>query len=507
MTSIRSLVHFSKLSVHQIEVAPTRVKANYTILSNEGHSITNELIYSYDTVYFDKNNAEDVNLASMMLAQVALNYGLFFKSIEFDGLYDEVDRRFLKDMMENTSREILVNKFLCKNEFLKPPFDAIKAEKRKQYTAATINFINTNYNHLKTDKKSSETQAPMHLDQYAILSSGGKDSLLTYGIIREFGEAHPVFINESGRHWFTAVNAHKYFQATEPNTVKPWCNSDRIFNWMARQMPFIKENFQNIRADIYPIRLWTVAVFLFGSLPVVRKRAIGNILIGDEYDTTVKGNHEGITHYNALYDQSKYFDNAMTRYYKRKGWGVFQYSILRSLSELLILKVLVKRYPELQKHQVSCHAAHVEDGIMRPCGNCEKCRRIVGMLTALNEDPKRCGYTDAQIEKCLKALTEHSVKQLGSDVAHLYYLLVQQNLIEKNEYTLKLAKEHPEILKLRFDNERSTLSDLPMHIREPLLKILTHYSDGCARLQDRKWHTFVLGNEDLKTAHFLSKKE
>ena len=326
---------------------------------------------------------------------------------------------------------------------------------------------------------------------------------MTYGIIKEIGEAHPIFVNESGRHWFTAINSHKYFKANEPNTAKPWCNSDRIFNWMVKQMPFIKENFQNIRADIYPIRLWTVAVFLFGTLPIVRKRNIGNVLIGNEYDSTVKGTHEGITHYNALYDQSKYFDNALTRYYKRKGWNIYQYSILRSLSELLILKVLVKRYPDLQAEQVSCHAAHEENGRMLPCGNCEKCRRIIGMLKVLDEDPKRCGYTEAQIEKGLKALSARSVKQIGSDAAHLYYLLVEKGLVEKNEHSLKLAKAHPEILKLRFDNERSMMSDLPIHSRRPLFEILAKYTDGAVRYRDRNWHTFTLQKEDFETPYFL----
>jgi len=126
-------------------------------------------------------------------------------------------------------------------------------------------------------------------------------------------------------------------------------------------------------------------------LPIASKRKAGNILIGDEYDTTLKLNYQGITHYSGLYDQSKYFDNALTRYFMKKGWGFHQYSILRSLSELLILKILVKRYPELQKHQVSCHASHDKDGRVYPCGNCEKCRRIVGMLMALDEDPRNCG--------------------------------------------------------------------------------------------------------------------
>ncbi|MGB5554878.1 MAG: hypothetical protein WBM83_09495, partial [Flavobacteriaceae bacterium] len=412
------------------------------------------------------------------------------------------DKSFLRDMMENTSREILVNKFFHKNEFLKSPFDTLQSEKLERYTAAKLEFVNTEFSGLKLEKATALTDK----NKYGILSSGGKDSLLTYGIIKEIGEPHPIFINEAGRHWFTAVNSHKYYKEIEPNTAKPWCNSNRIFNWMVKQMPFIKENFQNIRADIYPIRLWTVAVFLFGTLPVVRKRNIGNILIGNEYDTTVKGNHHGISHYNALYDQSKYFDNALTRYYEKKGWNIYQYSILRSVSELLILKVLVKRYPELQAQQVSCHAAHEANGRMVPCGNCEKCRRIVGMLKALNEDPKRCGYTEEQIEKGLKALSERSVKQIGSDAAHLYHLLVEQNLIAKTEHTRKLAKEHSEIVKLRFDNERSMLSDLPKHIRKPLFAILSEYSDGAVQLHERKWHTFALENEVDEPPYFLSKE-
>ncbi len=503
MNDIRALVVFNELKVHQVIIESKRVKATYTLVKNDGETVSNELIYSYKETYFDKSCAEDANMASMMVAQVALNYGLFFKSITFDGLFDAADKRFLLDMIENTSREIVVNKFLVKNEFLKPPFDSLSTEKLARYTAAELNFVNTHFGNLTLNRKKAVTDK----NQYAILSSGGKDSLLTYGIIKEIGEPHPVFINESGRHWFTAINAYDHFEKIEPNTVKPWCNSDRIFNWMVKQMPFIKENFQNIRADIYPIRLWTVAVFLFGVLPVARKKGIANILIGNEYDTTVKGNHNGISHYNGLYDQSKYFDNALTRYYKKKGWNIYQYSILRSLSELLILKVLVKRYPDLQRHQVSCHAAHEEEGRMLPCGKCEKCRRIVGMLKALDEDPKRCGYSDNQIENGLKALGQQKVKQIGSDAAHLYDLLLQKKLIERNEHTSKIGKPHPEIVKLRFDNERSLLSDLPKHIRKPLFSILLKYSDGAVRLLDRKWHTFIIEDQVLEPAYFLDKGE
>ncbi len=74
------------------------------------------------------------------------------------------------------------------------------------------------------------------------MSSGGKDSLLSYGLLKELdNDVHPVFINESGRHWYTATNAYKYLREDEPNTAKVWCNSDRVFNWMVRQMPCIRK--------------------------------------------------------------------------------------------------------------------------------------------------------------------------------------------------------------------------------------------------------------------------
>jgi len=498
MITLLSFKVLKSLSVRDIHVERKKVKASYCVESFSGEATSFELIYSYEHDYFNKNIPADINLASMMLAQVALNYGLFFDVIEFDGLYDKTDQQFIMEMMENTSREILTNKLLIKNEFLDPPFDTLQPEKKEKYTQARILFTNTRF----PDQKPAREDAVSDLNKYAILSSGGKDSLLTYGIIREIGEPYPVFINEAGRHWFTAVNSYRHYRETEPTTEKPWCNSDRLFNWMLKQLPFIKRNYASIRADIYPVRLWTVAVFLFGVLPIARKKEIGNILIGDEYDTTVKGNLGGISHYNALYDQSKYFDNALTRYYRSKGWDMYQFSLLRSLSELLIMKILIKRYPELQKHQVSCHAAHEVDGRMFPCGKCEKCRRIIGMIKALEEEPEKCGYSEVQIANGLNALASKPVKQIGSDAAHLYHMLLDKELIEKNEFTERAAKKHAEIMKFRFDHERSNLEDMPEWVRKPLFNILGQYADGAVERADNKWIDIELNDDFLNKTKY-----
>lgn len=128
------------------------------------------------------------------------------------------------------------------------------------------------------------------------------------------------------------------------------------------------------------------------------------------------------------------------------------------------------------------------------------------MLKALDEDPKRCGYTESQIKKGLDALSQKAVKQLGVDAAHLYHLLVSKDLIDKNEHTLSLAKEHKEIEKARFDNERSVFTDLPEYIRKPLFDIISAYTEGQVQLIDRKWHTFAINQEHYKEPYFLNKK-
>lgn len=477
---------FDRLEVGPLRLEPRRLIAPYRLFRKSKEDRT-ELVYSYEEDVFDPSDPASRNLASMLSAQVAINYGLFCKAIVLHGDFDDKDRRFVRDMMENTSREIYVKKFLETNPFLVGKAAHLPAEKRRNYTRAELTFPHADSGKAKAPWRLWPTDKRKH----CILSSGGKDSLLTFGLLNEIGaEAHPIFVNESGRHWFTALNAYRYFKQNVPHTARVWVNSDRLFAWMLRHMPFIRQDFSTLRSDEYPIRLWTVAVFLFGALPLVHKRGIGRVLIGDEYDTTNRTSHEGITHYDGLYDQSRYFDEGLSRYYMQKGWAVSQFSLLRPLSELLIEKVLVERYPHLQEHQVSCHATHQEGERMLPCGKCEKCRRIVGMLSAIDADPKRCGYTSQQIEHCLGDLETKGIHQEVSGQEHVTFMLSRKGLIHLPEERKKSAQEHPVILKLRFGQERSPVDGIPVDLRKPLYRILLEHANGAVRRQARKWKDF-----------------
>ncbi len=501
--------------IKRLEIGPPRLErrrliAPYRVIQGNRDE-TVELIYRYGEDVFVPDEDESLNLASIMSAQVALNYGLFCDEMVFHGLLDRFDRRFIEEMARNTAREIYVKKIVEPNPYLSGPVKDLPLIKQKDYLRAKIRFTGIDL----------QPKTPPDLDQirrkwgtgdksrHAVLSSGGKDSLLTFGLLNEIGcETHPVFINESGRHWFTALNAYRYFSKNIPWSARVWCNADRVFNGMLRHMPFIRPDFANVRSDEYPIRLWTVAVFLFGALPIVRKRGAGRILIGNEFDTTVRLSHQGITHYDGLYDQSRYFDDALTRYYHAKGWGISQFSVVRPLSELLIEKVLSERYPELQALQTSCHATHKDTERVHPCGRCEKCRRIVGMLMALGKDPQRCGYSPEQIDVCLKGLETKEIHQETEGVQHLAFLLSQKGLIKNPSIGSIRAKENQQIIRPRFDSEKSPLDGIPVDLREPLYEIFSEHASGAAMRAGRVWRDFDLfSNEALAKPYPFEKAQ
>ena len=295
--------------IRRLEVGPVRLKprvmtASYRV-TQDGEVHENELIYRFEEDVFVPDEPASLNLASMMAVQVALNYGLFCDEMVFHGWFDQHDRGFIEDMAQNTAREIFVKKFLEPNPFLRGPATELPPVKLESYLRANLVFTDEDQSKVRKDKKWTQGWEGQR-NRHAVLSSGGKDSLLTFGLLRECGhEVHPIFVNESGRHWFTALNAYRYFAAHIENTARVWTNSDRLFSWMLRHLPFVRKDFSRIRSDEYPIRLWTVAVFLFGALPILRKRGVGRLLIGDEFDTTHRSSHRGINHYDGLYDQSR----------------------------------------------------------------------------------------------------------------------------------------------------------------------------------------------------------
>ena len=483
---LAALRAFDRLVVGPVQLEPQRLVMPYEVHQG-GELHRTELIYRYETAVFDPEAPSDRNLASMIGAQVAINYGLFCDELVFRGPFDKADRTLLKEMAANTAREIYVKKFLEPNPFLVGPAKDLPVVVLDSYLRARIVFED------KVPKGLPQTGWAVDLEQarIAVLSSGGKDSLLSHGLLEELGlDVSALFVNESGRHWYTALNGYRHLTAVRSGTARVWSNCDRLYAWMLRRLPIVRPDFAALRADEYPIRLWTVAVFLFGVLPIMKKRGLGMVVIGDEHDTSRRCDHQGIPHYDGLYDQSRWFDLALSRYFGRKGWDLLQFSLLRNVSELLIQGMLAARYPELFAHQVSCHAAHVEGERVKPCGRCEKCRRIVGMVTAMGSDPRVCGYDDSQIELALKALATQGAHQEVDGARHLAWMLREQgNLPADAPFTVD-ARPEPRAMQLRFDPEVAPTNDIPTSLRGQVFRLLLQHADGAVQRRGERWRSF-----------------
>lgn len=496
-----------RLEVGPARVEPRRLTAPYRVTAADGSTDEMELVYRWEEPVFEPEDPTSRNLAALVAAQVALNYGLFCRELVLGGPLDAADRRFLRDAAENTAREIYVKKLLEPNPFLVGEASELPAVKRKSHLRAELVFPDAGgtgeggageegADDAAAGDQGTGRNGPgawrAEPGRIAVLASGGKDSLLSHGLLREAGlDVHAVFGNESGRHWYTALNAYRHFEEAAPErTARVWMNSDRVFAWMLRHLPFVREDFGRVRSDEYPIRLWTVAVFLFGALPVLRTRGIGRVVVGDEFDTSRRVRHEGIPHYDGLYDQSRWFDDALTRFYRRKGWPLSQFSILRPLSELLIQKTLAERYPDLLAHQVSCHAASVDGHRVRPCGKCEKCRRIVAMLLAVEREPASCGYTEEQVRECLARLAEKGVHQEAPAARHLAWMLARKGLLPDDAPGFPRVGEAPEVMKLRFHEEASPPRAIPGDLRRPVWSRLLEHAEGAVVRRGRVWAPF-----------------
>jgi hypothetical protein len=314
-----------------------------------------------------------------------------------------------------------------------------------------------------------------------VLSSGGKESLLTYAMLKEIGaEVHPLYVNESGGHWRTALPAYRHFKKIDPNTVRVWTNVDRLYTFMLDHMKIIRPDHRKIWSDTYPIRLCIFPVYVFLLLPIFARRKIGNLLIGSELDDPrVLPYFKGIRHYFGVYDQTQDFDLRMEQWFAKRMPGMRQWSGVRSVSGLIVERILTRRYPELARFQRSCHSCRFDSDNLIPCGKCSKCQGVLLFLLANNVDPSIMGYRKEDIEALPARIALGALRLDEDERDHSLYLA-------KLSPNLK-GKEHVHVETMHLYKPTSDLELMPARFRFPLLKILTKYTKGFTTLKEGSW--------------------
>ena len=470
------LVCLSSISLSEPRLNGKTAITDISIQKSNGDTATFSLMLRYENIVLRDEHRPLLRLACCM---PLLNYGLFTETMVLKFPLATSDLQLLTDLNVVFSRDIYVNKILRRRtNYIPPeylPEEGIVTPHDAQ-PKATIQCS-------KVDNDEGLPHENIDPTACGVLSSGGKESLLTYSMLKELGaKVYPIYVNESGGHWRTALTAYRHHKKTDELTRRIWTNVDRFYTFMLDNLSFIRKDHRTIKADTYPLRLCIFPLYVFAFLPLLCDEGIGNILIGSEFDDERSTPlYQGIRHYFGVYDQHQDFDLRMHNWYDQRIPGVHQWSAVRTISGLIVERMLVNRYPVLAQHQRSCHSCHFENGTLVPCGQCSKCNGVLLFLLANKNDPKCMAFREKDIELFRKQVYDVSFRLDQDEKDHSLYLLKSPSTIS----SLHQPIDHVE--QIHIHKPTSDLERIPAQFRQKLLGIIEQYTNGYCQLKEEKW--------------------
>jgi hypothetical protein len=466
-------ISFSSITLSDPIIIGPIAKSEVTLNSTDGN--THKFVL--EVRYEDDIQESNLPLLRMAFCMPLLNYGLFSRRFVLDFSLSESDIRLLDDLNVVFSRDIFVNKILRRRanyilpEFLLSENDVLPGDSDPQAEIEPENVY-----------PDQVLARGMKEDSCGVLSSGGKESLLTYALLSEVGtDMHPLYVNESGGHWRTALPSFRYHKEADPNTQRIWTNIDRFYNFMLDHLHFIRSDHRKVKADTYPIRLCIFPFYIFALLPIFVQEGIGNLLIGSEFDDLRSPPlYHGIPHYFGIYDQHQDYDIRMNDWYSRRISGLSQWSAVRNITGLIVERILISRYPHLAEKQRSCHSCHFDDSEIVPCGTCSKCLGVLLFLMANNGDPKKMNFSEKDMVS-FQERNDFSLLRLDKDERdHSFYLLEGKGESPQGRHVDHIERIH-------IDSDIADIRLIPRHFRKRLVAILESHTFGFCGLKEGDW--------------------
>ena len=482
--SAPDLVFFRELRVSDPVLRADSSTSTYTFVDHRGKRTALKLHYKFPASLYADAGERMRNQARLHHSIPSLNYGLFCERVVFEFPLTDADVAYHHHMQDATAREIYLNRFvreephplLLRRYHVAP--EAFEPEALRRVARIECERV---------DEPAADGLEP-DPHRYAVLSSGGKESLLTYGLLRELGEdVTPVYVNESGRHWYTALMAHRHHERTEPRTRRIWSSVDRLYVGVNRILPCVRPDFQRVAADVYPIQLFTFNSYQMAVAGLAMREGIGTILMGNEFDEGPWPTVKGVKHWYAIYDQSQEFDLVLNEYFAKKGWGLRQTSLLRSLSSLVIQDLLASRYPDLLKVQTSCHATHLKAGRVIPCGRCSKCLGVLLFLLAGGHDPKKLRYKADDVRRLGQRVATTHIKVDQAEAEHAMWLAQARGWRFEGSANGFEPREHAEVQHVRFHPEMSRRDAMPRELATRLYKVFGAATRGVLETRGDGW--------------------
>ncbi|MEM0155755.1 MAG: metal-binding protein [Thermoplasmataceae archaeon] len=460
------VISFDRISISRPEITGKSIRGKISVTSdNLTESFT--IIFTYS-----ESMKLDERIAGLILTMPAINFTYFARELHLDFPITEEDRSLLETFLKVNAREIFINK-ICRRryEFIRKEY--IPGEEDiNEHNADGITVLIAG----TTRKRYDVHPVPGNA---VVLSSGGKESLLSYGMMKEIGSrVFSFFFNESGGHWITAKTSYDYFSSHFPDTVKVWSNVDRFYKFMQRRVRILDQMAITRWADTYPIQLFIFPVYVFSLLPIVINHGISTILLGDEFDDPRDmPDFHGMKHYFGVFDQSTDFNRIMSDYLKKIGINAVLTSVVYPVFGNVVERILVNRYPELFSLQRSCHSCHYENGKIVPCGKCSKCLGILMFVHSAGGDPADICYGKISDDDLRERVESVRMRLDTDEMAYLRKLVIEHG---------NPTKSHVTGIHL-LDVEKSPGQLIPIEFRNGIMKIISQYSSGIFELRNGEW--------------------
>lgn len=308
-----------------------------------------------------------------------------------------------------------------------------------------------------------------------LLFSFGKDSLLTYALLQEFGvSTTPIFIREPQS---VFENAHKRRLA------------ERFYRTFNEEVTFFPLPIGRLRQSKDLYWGWDIILsqYAFVLIPYCFYHQAKYLFFGNEQSCNFATKDKEGYFVNPAFEQSVYAMQHLQDLPKQFFINANIGSLVEPLHEIFITYILHRRYPEIGRFQMSCFSEGSEAKKKRWCGTCEKCARIYVFLRAFNISPERVGFyqndmLSAKKESLYVIFNSDGEKSayggsgLGKDEQLLAFYLAHKNgvkgeLMEKfRQVYLPEVEKRKEKLISEYFSIHSSYS-LPSSLRRKTLRI------------------------------------
>lgn len=466
---VRRMLTFNSIRVGSIRIRPKQISGEITLENRDGSKDSFTLIFTYS-----QEVEVNRNMAGLILTMPVINFTYFSESLILDFPVSQRDKEIVKKFLVINAREVFINK-ICRRryEFFRNEFLPEESEINEKNADGITRLI--------TPMGFEDTGSDVMIqDSAMILSSGGKESLLTYGLLSEIGaKVYPYFFNESGGHWKTAKTSYDFFSRNYEDVLKVWSNADRFYRFMIEHIDIFNSSVLKKRADDYPVQVFTFPVYVFAAIPLVRKFGIGNVVMGNELDDPRDMPlYHGMKHYYGIFDQSNDFAEMISQYLRSKGIDSTLWSAVYPISGIKVEEMLVKRYPSLYRLQRSCHSCRYENGELKPCGTCTKCLGVMMFVEAADGNPEDILYGRKELDKLRENVFSSNMR---IDTDELSYIKKKLWGIGPGSIESHVSGIH----KLPWDS--SEMERIPEIFRGRIKGIYSGYCSGVYELENGEW--------------------